>query len=46
VDKGLWEYVVKPEGDTNSAKKARARRIRKVTAGHSRPVADLMILRR
>jgi gag-polypeptide of LTR copia-type/Domain of unknown function (DUF4219)/Zinc knuckle len=48
VDKGLWEYVftevVKPEGDTNSAKKAiaeyemklrqaRARMIRRVTAG-------------
>jgi hypothetical protein len=48
VDKGLWEYVftevVKPEGDTNTAKKAiaeyemklrqaRARMIRRVTAG-------------
>jgi len=48
VDKGLWEYVftemMKPEGDTNSAKKAiaehemklrqaRARMIRRVTAG-------------
>ena len=47
VDKGLWEYVftkvVKPEGDTNSAKKAiaeyemklrqaRARMIKRVTA--------------
>jgi len=43
VDKGLWEYVftevVKPEGDTNSAKKA----IREYHSGHFEGVLEAVL---